>query len=61
LWCVVLSPDTSTVAALGAAYYGEAINPRYLSVFETYVLGLGRDYNPAREMEIRKAEVAVLR
>ena len=45
----------------GAAYYGEAINPRYLSVFERYVLKYGNQYDPAKEMEIRNAEVAVLR
>lgn len=49
------------VEGKGNAYYGEAINPRYLSVFERYILGCGRNYSPAREMEIRKAEVAVLR
>ncbi|KAL0027711.1 hypothetical protein WJX79_010856 [Trebouxia sp. C0005] len=49
------------VEGKGNAYYGEAINPRYLSVFERYILGYGRNYSPAKEMEIRKAEVAVLR
>lgn len=43
----------------GSVYHGEAINPKYLSFFEKYVMRYGKDYNPAKEMEIRKAEFSV--
>ena len=48
------------IVCAGSVYHGEAINPRYLSFFERYVLRYGKHYNPAKEMEIRKAEFAVV-
>ena len=47
------------VSCAGSVYHGEAINPKYLSFFEKYVMRYGKDYNPAKEMEIRKAEFSV--
>lgn len=45
----------------GSVYHGEAINPKYLSFVEKYILRYGKDYNPAKEMEIRKAEYSIVK
>lgn len=57
IWCDQ-GPD-KCVSCADSVYHGEAINPKYLSFVEKYILRYGKDYNPAKEMEIRKAEFAV--
>eukprot|EP00955_Chlamydomonas_euryale_P090578 364556-Chlamydomonas_euryale.AAC.19 len=34
-----------------SSYHGEAINPKHLSLFERFVLGWGKNYNPDQDKE----------